>query len=280
MPSTTWSLSLRIPGLVRTDTMETLPEIVPVSPAITKNEMAFEWNHEEVKKYLQEVTEKYVGLIVTDENLEDMEKARREIVRFRTSITKFKGDGKRRLKVPADRFARQCDELIAVIEDVEAPIAAQLMKYEDARKARLRESITREYQAKASAMGLDMANWQLDEDTRWYNKTQKWGDTCNAIDRLIKHQLEEQAARWAAEDAANEAQDAAAGEAGEINHKEDENSAETKIRNPGEPYLAVTISFTAKPEEWETVSDLAAELYNRISDQFGVFPDISLEERR
>ena len=90
--------------------METLPEIIPERPVITKDELNFDWNQEEVKAYLKAVTEKYVGLVVTAENLPDMEKARREVVRFRTAITKFKADGKRRLKVPADQFAAQCDE--------------------------------------------------------------------------------------------------------------------------------------------------------------------------
>lgn len=179
--------------------METLPEIIPVRPVITKDELNFDWNQEEVKAYLEAVTEKYVGLVVTAENLPDMEKARREVVRFRTAITKFKADGKRKLKVPADKFAAQCDELIAVVKDVEEPIAMQLSKYEEERKQKLTESITREYQAKASAMGLDMTHWQLDMDARWFNKTAKWSDICNAIDEMIRGQIAQQKAIEAAE---------------------------------------------------------------------------------
>ena len=179
--------------------METLPEIIPVRPVITKDELNFDWNQEEVKAYLKAVTEKYVGLVVTAENLPDMEKARREVVRFRTAITKFEADGKRRLKVPADQFAAQCDELIAVVKDVEEPIAMQLSEYEEERKQKLTESITREYQAKASAMGLDMEHWQLDMDARWFNKTAKWSDTCNAIDEMIRGQVAQQKAIEAAE---------------------------------------------------------------------------------
>lgn len=258
--------------------MEQLPEIVPVNPVITRNEVAFEWNHEEVKKYLQEVTEKYVGLIVTDENLADMEKAKREIVRFRTAIAKFKGDGKRRLKAPADRFARQCDELIRVVEDVEMPISSQLAKYEDARKARLKESIVREYQAKASALGLDMANWQLDEDSKWYNKTQKWGDTCIAIDRLIKQQVEEQNAKWAAEGIAKMTQDAPAEAEGEITHEGSADGAEAKAEGNKKTYLEVTISFTADADMRELVHELVGKLNTHIMN-YGAFPMVSVEER-
>lgn len=181
--------------------MERLPDIIPVAPAITKNELQFDWNHEAVKAYLQEVTEKYVGLVVTEENLPDMEKARREITSFRTAITRFKQDGKRKLKAPAERFARECDDLLKVVEDVEGPIAVQLARYEAARKNEVKREIVTEYQMKASAMGLDMNYWQLDISDRWLNKTQKWSDTCCAIDSLIKQQLEQQKAVEARADA-------------------------------------------------------------------------------
>ena len=173
---------------------EKLPMIQPVAPAITSNRLDFQWNYAEVKKYLEAITEKYRGLTATEENLPDFEKARREVVHLRTALTKFKADGKRKLKEPADRFAKQCDELIAVVTDVEMPINAQMDLFEEARRERLGEEITTEYQAKASNMGLDMSYWDLQIPSRWYNRTQKWSDTCKEIDQLIKSQLAHQKA--------------------------------------------------------------------------------------
>lgn len=175
--------------------METLPIIETVKPEITRNNLDFAWNFEACKKYLEDITEKYCGLTATEENLPDFEKARREVVRLRTALTKFKADGKRKLKEPSERFARQCDELIAVVTDVEMPLNSQIEKYEGDRKAKLAETINREYQAKASAMGLDMRFWdEFQMVPKWFNKTQKWSDTCNAIDGIIKGQLEKQKA--------------------------------------------------------------------------------------
>ena len=175
--------------------MEALPMIEPVKPEITKNQLDFQWNFEACKKYLETITEKYCGLTATEENLPDFEKARREVVRLRTALTKFKADGKRKLKAPSERFAKQCDELIAVVTDVEMPLNSQIEKYEGDRKAKLVDTINREYQAKASAMGLDMRFWDdFQMVPKWFNKTQRWSDTCNAIDTIIKGQLEKQKA--------------------------------------------------------------------------------------
>lgn len=170
-------------------TTEKVPTVVLVEPEITENNLSFKWNFEKVKDSLEAFTEKYRGLVVTDDNLKDMEKARREVVHIRTALSKFRADGRRKLKAPSDTFSRQCDELIAVVTDVEMPINQQLEVYEEKRREELKERITSEYRAKASNMGLDMRFWQLDMPEKWFNRTQKWSETCNDVDRLIKDQL-------------------------------------------------------------------------------------------
>lgn len=111
----------------------TLPAIQPVMPKIEKQEFNFQWNHEEVKEYLISATEKYAGLVVTDENLKDMEKAKREITSIRTAIQKFQIRGKSELRKPVNVFDEQCKELLKVVNAVEAPLKEQLDKYETVR---------------------------------------------------------------------------------------------------------------------------------------------------
>ena len=115
----------------------TLPAIQPVMPKIEKQEFNFQWNHEEVKEYLISATEKYAGLVVTDENLKDMEKAKREITSIRTAIQKFQIRGKSELRKPVNVFDEQCKELLKVVNAVEAPLKEQLDKYETVRRDKL-----------------------------------------------------------------------------------------------------------------------------------------------
>ena len=162
----------------------TLPAIQPVMPKIEKQEFNFQWNHEEVKEYLISATEKYAGLVVTDENLKDMEKAKREITSIRTAIQKFQIRGKSELRKPVNVFDEQCKELLKVVNAVEAPLKEQLDKYETVRRDKLTAQISREYAAKATAVGLLEKYWQLDIDEKWLNKTAKWSETCVSIDHL------------------------------------------------------------------------------------------------
>lgn len=181
--------------------MERLPTIQPVEPVITENNLTFEWNFKEVKKYLEAVTEKYCGLIATDQNLQDFEKARREVVKLRTTLTKFKADGKRALKAPSDTFARQCDELIAVVTDVEMPINAQLQKYEEDRKQRIQKAILMEYDKQAASVHLSAKVWNCEINPKWLNKTAKWSDICQGIEELVNGQLAQMKAQEAEQQA-------------------------------------------------------------------------------
>lgn len=179
--------------------------ILPVTPEITNEPTALVWNMDDVKRYLQDVTEKYANLVVTDENVADSQKALREVVSLRTGLKKFEREGKRLLNQPTYLFKSQCDELAIIIEDVEKPLRQQLDRYETQRLEMLQEKIDREIEGKARAAGLDDEDLsQFASDKRWYNKTAKWSDICIGIDREISRltdikKAEEEAAKMMAE---------------------------------------------------------------------------------
>jgi hypothetical protein len=160
--------------------METikLPEIIPVEPKIMSNPQSIAWNMDDVKSYLTAITDKYKGLVVTDDNEKDMSKVKNEIVSLRTNLTRFKKKGKDLLNKPVRTFESECEELLIIIDDVERPLKEQLQKYEDDRIAALNTSIENEIEMKSQAAGLDesyLADFQ--RDRRWYNKTYKYSQT-------------------------------------------------------------------------------------------------------
>lgn len=169
--------------------------ILPVTPEITNEPTALAWNMDDVKNYLQAVTEKYANLVVTDENVEDSQKALREVVSLRTGLKKFEREGKQLLNQPSHLFKSQCDELAIIIEDVEKPLRKQLDRYETQRLESLDNAINSEFDKKAEAAGLkDAYIVQFNIDKRWYNKTAKWSETTVAIDREVSRLLAMQTA--------------------------------------------------------------------------------------
>lgn len=169
--------------------------ILPVTPEITNEPTALAWNMDDVKNYLQAVTEKYANLVVTDENVEDSQKALREVVSLRTGLKKFEREGKQLLNQPSHLFKSQCDELAIIIEDVEKPLRKQLDRYETQRLESLDNAINSEFNKKAEVAGLkDAYIVQFNIDKRWYNKTAKWSETTVAIDREVSRLLAMQTA--------------------------------------------------------------------------------------
>lgn len=164
----------------------TLPALAPVEPQLISFDAAVQWNYGDIETYLKATTERYHNLVVTDENVEDMGKARREVVSLRTHLQKFERSTKTKLKKPVDEFTIQCRTLYRIIADVEEPLNAQLQRYEDRRIAEVTEQIRREIAAKAQALGVrDTYLEQVVWNPKWTNKTAKWSETVVEIDHEL-----------------------------------------------------------------------------------------------
>lgn len=254
--------------------MNTLP-MNQIEPRITVNQLDFQWNYEEVKAGLETFADKYRGLIMTDENLPDMEKARREIVHARTAITKFKTEGRKKLLEPANVFSKQCDGLLEVVQEVEMPINAQLRKYDEQRRALIAERANEFYRKRASEMGLDMTYWpeSLPMQDKWMNKTQKWEDTCGDIERIIFGQLSQQ--REDEEKERLEQQAKEYREELERREKEHREALEAQKRAMEEQRKAME----AQREEMESVKKEAANMFiTMANEKYGLSSKISFRE--
>ncbi|MBM6732884.1 DUF1351 domain-containing protein [Megasphaera stantonii] len=164
----------------------TMPVLAPVEPQLLAFDAALRWNYADIETYLKAVTERYRNLIVTDDNVEDMGKVKREVVSLRTHLQKFERVTKTKLKKPVDDFTMQCRNLYQIIAAVEEPLNAQLQIYEDRRIADVKAQIQREIAAKAQALGVrDAYIEQVAWDSKWTNKTAKWSETVVEIDHEL-----------------------------------------------------------------------------------------------
>lgn len=173
--------------------VQKLPELIPVQPEMFEVAIKADWNKASVQEYLLAVTERYKGLVVTDENVDDMAKTLREIVKLRTSLKSFKTKGIKQLKEPANNFSYEVDKLMDIVTDVELPLKTQLDGYEKKRQEELEAKFSKEIELKAQAAGLrDEFVRDFNVDSRWYNKTYKWSQICKDIDAEIGRLSESQ----------------------------------------------------------------------------------------
>ena len=170
------------------DTEAEITELQIVEPQILSADINVTTNFEDVKKNLQTITEKYKGLVVTDQNQKDMEKTLREIVSLRTSIQKFEVNGKRKLRRPMDQFADACKELLKIVNEAERPLREQLDAYEARRQEGVTKVILHKYEEMALDAGIREEFRSCEILSKWMNKTAKLKDIYEDISRLVSEQ--------------------------------------------------------------------------------------------
>ena len=163
-------------------------ELQIVEPQILSADINVTTNFEDVKKNLQTITEKYKGLVVTDQNQKDMEKTLREVVSLRTSIQKFEVNGKRKLRRPMDQFAEACKELLKIVNEAERPLREQLDAYEARRQEGVTKVILHKYEEMAFDAGIREEFRSCEILSKWMNKTAKLKDIYEDISRLVSEQ--------------------------------------------------------------------------------------------
>lgn len=154
---------------------------IEVYPELQSKPMPVLWNYETIEHALRAALEKYRGLIVTDENLKDMEKAHREIVSYRTQLERFKKRVRAEYDKPKNEFTDRCNKLLNIVAQVEAPIRTQLDEYETRRTDTLKETIHATFFEMANRAGIASDFATLDFKDKWLNRTQKWKDTVSDL---------------------------------------------------------------------------------------------------
>lgn len=170
------------------DTEAKVTDIQIIEPQILSADLSITTNFEDVKNNLQAITEKYKGLVVTDQNQKDMEKTLREVVSLRTSIQKFEVNGKRKLRKPVDQFAEACKELLKIVNEAERPLREQLDAYEARRQEGVTKVILHKYEEMALDAGIREEFRSCEILSKWMNKTAKLKDTYEDIARLVSEQ--------------------------------------------------------------------------------------------
>jgi hypothetical protein len=141
---------------------------------VIENNHSFEWNYEPAKAFVAESIKQYVGLVVSETNLADMEKTQKEIAGLRIRLQKFRLSVKKEMEKPYESFELQVKELAGLIDSAEKPIKDQLQKYEDKRVEDKRTECQGLIVSVAAELGLEEKyRNQIVIDDKWINRGSK-----------------------------------------------------------------------------------------------------------
>lgn len=112
-------------------------------------------NFDEVKESLNQSLEKYKGIIVTEETLQDCKKTQQDLSKVRNSIEGFRKTVKKEMEVPIKEFEAKCKELVSLIGEVEQPIKDGITVFDNKRREEKRTKALEFIKDAVAEHGLD-----------------------------------------------------------------------------------------------------------------------------
>lgn len=145
-----------------------------------------EWDADGAKSAITSVVAPYRDLVVTDDNVKDMEKAQKELASMRRKIDKFRKDTKKSAEEPIKAFEMEVYAILKIVDDAEAPLKDQLHKYEVDRVNAVSASIMEEANKEATVQGLrEQYMFDFKIDSSWTNRTAKKSEVLSGITSKI-----------------------------------------------------------------------------------------------
>lgn len=134
------------------------------------------------KSAIAGVVAPYRGLVVTDDNVKDMEKAQKELASMRRKIDKFRKDTKKEAEEPIKSFEVEVYDILKIIDEAESPLKDQLHDYEIERVNNVSKKIQAEAVAEAERQGLrEQYMFDFKINSSWTNRTAKRADILNGV---------------------------------------------------------------------------------------------------
>lgn len=153
-------------------------------------------NWDNLKENIKKVVDKYKGTKLTEDNVEYVKNLKKQFVSLRTGVELDFKNYKTAYLDPAENLIKAVKaELLAVIDEGESALGAQLDEYDQRRKDEL-TVILKEYVEEAVEKYhlRDEYATQIQLIKQYYNKTQKEEDTIADIERQAKELAEKQSA--------------------------------------------------------------------------------------
>ena len=154
------------------------------------------FNFDDVKRTLQEYSEKYKDLVVTEENEKEMVNVKNELGRLEKEIDKYRLDNKKVMEKPIKEFEAKCKDLIEILKNVSNPIREQLNLFEENRKKQKEEEVKLLIEDVINKYGLeDKYAAQLIINSKYLNKGQKENDTIKDLEQraeLLKNSQDQE----------------------------------------------------------------------------------------
>lgn len=154
------------------------------------------FNYDELKEQIEKSLEKYQNLVVTQENLNDSEKARTTLRGFKKALDEQRKAIKKKWNEPYDAFEKNIKELLALVDKPILALDKQISVFEEKSRNEKMERIQNFIAEQLFSFMEENENCPFDTnkiiiDERWFNKTFKDKDIVDSIKQQFQDQLDD-----------------------------------------------------------------------------------------
>lgn len=143
------------------------------------------WNKEAVESYVNEVLEKYVGIVYTDDMIDDAKKDRAKLNALEKQLAKAFTATKDVYLGPLTELQTVTKDLQQKIKKTSGEIDTQVKSYEDALKQAKKNDLYRFYTAAAGALAV-LVPFEKIFNERWLNKTYAFSTAEKELKTIIE----------------------------------------------------------------------------------------------
>lgn len=162
---------------------------------------ALSFDAEALKAWALSLTEKYMGLVVTEKAVADAKKDMAELNKAKKSIDDARKEAVRRVSEPIRAFEVQIKEVCAIFDTAYQGLSRQVKAFEDAQREAKRKDVTGLIiEANMNAFG-EPAFLDIPMQDKWLNKTTSLKSIREDIAAIIERHREEEQRRKALEQA-------------------------------------------------------------------------------
>lgn len=166
---------------------------------VESNAPVLSFNFEGLKAWATELTDRYKGLVVTEEGLADVKRDMAEINRHKNALEEARKETVRRVSEPIRAFETQVKEVCAIFDATYAALGGQVKAFEDAEREKKRKDVEGLI-IEANLNAFDNTGFlDIPIQEKWLNKTTTWKAIREDIAAIIARHLEEEERRKALE---------------------------------------------------------------------------------
>lgn len=143
------------------------------------------WNKEAVETYVNDAVEKYVGIVYTDDMIDDAKKDRAKLNALEKQLAKAFTATKDVYLGPLAELETVTKDLQQKIKKTSGEIDVQVKSYEDALKQAKKNDLYRVYTAAAGALAV-LVPFDKVFNERWLNKTYAFGTAEKELKTIIE----------------------------------------------------------------------------------------------